>query len=85
MIDIAYAIRGAFSSLANEWAKTKAEIKRWVCKADWDKHGKSAGPIRNARMLGWKPDVVVAFPGDVGTRDCVSKAKAAGIPVREVP
>lgn len=30
--------------------------------ADWDTHGKAAGPIRNQRMLDeGKPDVVVAF------------------------
>lgn len=68
--------------LANEWAKTKAGIKRWVCKADWKKHGRSAGPIRNARMLEWKPDLVVAFPGGRGTKNMVTQAQAAGVPVK---
>src|SRR5690348_8540698 len=32
--------------------------------ADWDTHGKAAGPIRNKQMLEeGKPDLVVAFPG----------------------
>lgn len=69
--------------LANEWAKTKP-IKRYVCKADWEKHGRAAGPMRNARMLEWKPDVVVAFPGGRGTANMVSQARAAGVRVIEV-
>lgn len=53
--------------------------------ADWDKHGKSAGSIRNQLMLfEGKPDIVVAFPGGVGTADMVRKAKRAGVPVLEV-
>lgn len=53
-------------------------------KAQWDKHGKKAGPIRNAEMLSLKPDLVVAFPGVRGTKDMVTKAKAAGVKVIEV-
>ncbi len=42
-----------------------------------------AGFQRNQRMLDeGKPDLVIAFPGGNGTADMVSKAKAAGIPVR---
>lgn len=54
-------------------------------KADWDTHKKAAGPIRNSQMLvEGKPDLVVAFPGGVGTADMVKKAKKAGVPVVEV-
>ncbi len=54
-------------------------------KADWDKHGKAAGHIRNAQMLAeGKPDYVLAFPGGRGTEDMVSKAKAAKVPVIRV-
>lgn len=35
-------------------------IKRFL--ADWDKHGKAAGPIRNAEMAEYA-DALVAFPG----------------------
>jgi hypothetical protein len=52
---------------AMEWAATKPEIKRYVCHADWETHGRAAGPIRNEKMLTWKPDLVVAFPGGDGT------------------
>lgn len=53
--------------------------------ADWRQYGKSAGPIRNARMIAeGKPDLVVAFPGSRGTADMVRRAKDAGIEVIEV-
>jgi hypothetical protein len=56
-----------------------------VFRADWTAHGKAAGPIRNQRMIDeGKPDLVVAFPGGRGTADCVRRARAAGIPVKEV-
>src|SRR5882672_8738009 len=42
---------------AMEWAATKPEIKRYVCNADWETHGRAAGPIRNEKMLTWKPDL----------------------------
>jgi hypothetical protein len=53
--------------------------------ADWNKHGKSAGPIRNQQMLDeGKPDVVIAFIDKPlrlshGTSDMVARAKKAGV------
>jgi len=36
--------------------------------ADWTSYGPSAGPIRNKKMLDTiKPDLVVLFPGGLGT------------------
>lgn len=53
--------------------------------AEWSKYGRSAGPIRNQRMLDeGKPDFVVAFPGGRGTADMVQRARAAGVEVVEV-
>lgn len=53
--------------------------------ADWKKYGGAAGPIRNQQMLDeGKPDLVVAFPGGSGTADMVRRARAAGVPVKEV-
>ena len=71
-------------AIAREWATTKPGVEMYVCKADWDKHGKAAGPMRNARMLEWKPDLVVAFPGGRGTADMVKRAKAAGVCVKQI-
>lgn len=48
--------------------------------AEWRKHGRAAGPIRNQRMLDEsKPDLVVASPGDSGTADMVARARKAGV------
>jgi len=55
--------------------------------ADWNKHGKAAGPIRNKQMLEeGKPDVVWAFVNKPleesrGTANMVKQARAAGVPV----
>ena len=68
-------------ALARDWAATHPEIERYVCHADWKVHGRAAGPIRNARMLEWKPDMVVAFAGGSGTANMVAQAKAAGVSV----
>lgn len=50
--------------------------------ADWDAHGRAAGPIRNQEMLrDGKPDLVVVFPGGRGTASMVTLAKAAGVEI----
>src|SRR5260370_37370889 len=48
---------------AMEWAATKPEIKRYVCPADWETHGRAAGPLRNRKMLRWKHDRIEELPG----------------------
>jgi hypothetical protein len=53
--------------------------------ADWKRHGKRAGPMRNKWMLtDGKPDLVIAFPGGRGTASMVNLARAAGVPVTEI-
>jgi len=77
------AARGA-DRLADEWAKDRGVPVRSF-PADWKKHGKGAGPIRNQQMLDeGKPDLVVAFPGGTGAADMVRRARKAGIRVIEV-
>lgn len=51
--------------------------------ADWKKHGKKAGPIRNSEMLKKEnPDLVVGFHNNIeeskGTLDMLRKAAKAG-------
>ena len=59
--------------------------ERGVAEADWAKHGRKAGPIRNQRMIDeGRPDLVVAFPGGTGTADMVERARVAGIRVIEI-
>ncbi len=53
--------------------------------ADWDRHGKAAGPKRNDEMVALGAAFCLAvhrdLAGSKGTRDCVMKCLAAGIPV----
>lgn len=65
--------------IAGYWAR-KHRIKNIKFPADWQAHGKAAGPIRNERMLAeGAPDLVIAFPGGKGTADMVRRARSAGI------
>ena len=71
--------RGA-DSLAGRWAQERG-IPLQVCPAQWNRYGRSAGPIRNQEMLERRPSMVVAFPGGMGTADMVQRSVAAGVPV----
>ena len=79
-------------TLADFWASARG-VTRAAYPANFYPNGKldrSAGPRRNAVMLAaavkeGAPVVVVAFPSGRGTADMVRKAKAAGVPVVEVP
>jgi hypothetical protein len=69
-------------NIADRWART------WGWKvephpADWNRYGRKAGPIRNQQMVDLGADVCLAFPlsDSRGTYDCMTRAKAAGIPV----
>lgn len=70
--------------LAKIWALKHPEIVMWQINAEWSKFGLGAGHIRNRRMMEWKPDLVVAFPGGKGTKDMMEQARAAGVEVVEV-
>jgi hypothetical protein len=51
--------------------------------ADWARHGKGAGVIRNGEMVALGAHLCLAFPTgtSIGTWDCVRRAQAAGITV----
>lgn len=71
-------------AFAKNWARQR-HLQALSFKADWNKHGRAAGPIRNANMLtAGKPDLVVAFPGGPGTKDMVAQARRRGVTVLEV-
>jgi hypothetical protein len=81
LIVIHGAAQGA-DTFAGEWAKSRSLIIEEY-PADWSKHGKSAGFIRNAEMLKLgNPDLVIAFPGGNGTKMMCEIAEKAGVPVR---
>lgn len=77
--------RGA-DRLAVRWANDlRIPVREFP--ADWDKHGKAAGPIRNSQMLReGMPDMVVAFlaPNSRGTAHMISIAEKAGVPVKVI-
>lgn len=79
------AAKGA-DTLAESWARENG-VHFASVPALWYSHLRGAGPKRNAvlvemcRRLG---GTVLAFPGGNGTADCVRRAKAAGLTVREV-
>lgn len=86
-VKITHVIHGAApgaDTMAGQWA-THRGIQEVRCAANWDKHAKAAGAMRNARMAEMKPDMVIAFPGGTGTANMKKTAIAAGIEVVEVP
>ncbi len=72
---------------ADKLAGRYAELTTKACKvfsADWNKHGKKAGYLRNKQMLEeGQPDLVVAFPGGKGTQNMIDIAKKAGVEVKQ--
>lgn len=76
---------------ADTMAAKAARMLGWQVEehpADWDKHGKGAGHIRNQEMVDAGAEFAVAFlkigAANRGTKDCIGRAAAAGIPVRRI-
>lgn len=70
--------------MAYNWA-IKRCIPYQCYPADWGKHGRSAGPIRNTQMrIEGKPDLVMAFEGGKGTKNMVEQAIEAKIPLVQI-
>lgn len=79
------AARGA-DTCAWEWALRNGVYSQRF-PADWPKHGRKAGPVRNYEMLQLgAPDLVIGFFADIsnkspGTMHMLTIADAAGVPV----
>jgi hypothetical protein len=71
-------------SLAGQWAKDHGvEVK--VYEADWGRHGRGAGPLRNIEMLeAHRFAQVLGFPGGRGTKHCLETAVRFGMRVQTV-
>jgi len=87
MIIIHGAARGA-DSIAGVMAE-HLKCKVLAFPAQWDKYGRSAGPLRNQQMLDeGKPDIVLAFHASLakskGTKDMVRRATQARVPVKVI-
>lgn len=73
---IVFGCARGVDALALDWAKRNmVDFARY--EADWESHGKAAGPIRNKRMIEENLDakILLAFPGGSGTANAVSIAK----------
>lgn len=70
---------------AREWGAAR------VFRADWQAHGKAAGPRRNAEMVAWAAEadeallIAMPAPSSRGTWGTIRRAVSAGIPVVIVP
>jgi hypothetical protein len=73
------AARGA-DSLAGQWARERG-VQEVACPANWNVHGRRAGYLRNRAMAELQPELVVAFPGGIGTNMMVEMAEEHGIKV----
>jgi hypothetical protein len=54
--------------------------------ADWERHGRAAGVLRNLQMLEEEPGLVLAFQldGSRGTQHTIDEARKRGIPVEVI-
>ena len=68
---------------AHQWALARGRVTVRV-HAEWETHGKQAGPIRNKLMIEQKPTLVLAFQGGKGTANMKYLARKAKIRVYEV-
>ena len=75
--------QGADDAVAR-WARNR-RVPCITEKADWTSHGHAAGAIRNQRMLDeHRPDLVLAFPGGVGTAHMIRIARSADVSLIEI-
>lgn len=67
------------------WARSISRTLDMRCEvytADWQKHGRAAGPLRNTEIVSACDRLVAFWDGKSrGTADSIAKAKAAGKPV----
>lgn len=94
-LDRLLAARGPFERLihgdargvdrtAGKWARDNG-ILEWEFLPEWHRVEASDGVGRNQWMISnGAPDLVVAFPGGVGTANMIETAKAARIEVLEI-
>jgi predicted polyphosphate/ATP-dependent NAD kinase len=59
--------------LASCWAEVQG-VEVDVFHAEWGRHGRAAGPIRNSAMAKSGADLLLAFPGGKGTASMIKEA-----------
>ncbi|WP_440066411.1 SLOG family protein [Streptosporangium sp. OZ121] len=77
-------------AMAAAWAYLSAQdldraVVEHVYAADWETHGRAAGPMRNQRMVNAGADRMIAFNlnNSSGTSGTIKLAEDAGIPCQE--
>lgn len=80
--------------IAGEWANKQIRngnryIQHEMFPADWQNHGKAAGPIRNKKMLEvGKPTLILAFSNNFeaskGTKNMIEQGMKAGVLVVKI-
>jgi len=83
-LGIAYIIEGGARGadrLAGSWA-IRNEVGLEQYPANWNRYGKRAGYLRNVQMAEeGKPDMIITFPGGIGTQMMRDIGKKKHIPV----
>jgi hypothetical protein len=80
--EVSEVVSGAASGVdsdGEEWA-ARHGIKVYSFPAEWKRHGRAAGPIRN-RLMAEYADAVALFPGGRGTANMHAEAVRAGLRV----
>ena len=65
---------------ARSWTKARGVILV-VENARWGQFGRAAGCVRAVAMFAQGPDLVLAFPGGIGTAGELALGRARGVPI----
>ena len=83
--DVTYIIVGGAAGIdrAAEDIAVIDKIDHLVVRADWDKYGGAAGPIRNVAMADAGAEGLIALPDaeSIGTRHMIKVMRERGLPV----
>lgn len=73
--------------MAGAWAEARGyPVDEYPVDTSIEGPWPAAGNRRNGRMMrASMPDLVIAFPGQRGTANMVTRAKRAGVPVWDIP
>ena len=76
---------GNIDKLGERWAQFSGCEAVTVFPADWSKHGKAAGPIRNRQMAEYADALVLIWDGESrGSKNMLEEATKRGLRVVEV-
>ncbi len=83
LFDITEVVSGTANGvdrMGEIWASENGiPVKRFP--ADWNRHGKAAGPIRNQQMGDYAEALIAITTGSPGTRNMIEYAKKKGLKV----